>query len=135
MRRLALVVALSWFAAGCEAQPLNKGELQAKESALNKLAVALESAVRFRNAPEGLTEDQLKAFAWRELPVQREALKDLMVRVRRQGRDSSVLVCTADGKRALWEDAGCTKEPDLKYWEKPPPAACEFRLDLVKTCQ
>jgi hypothetical protein len=134
MKRLALVLALSWFAA-CQAQPLDKAALQAKESALNKLAAALESAVRYRNAPEWLTEDQLKAFAWREHPVQRDVFKYLQVRVRRQDKDSSMLVCTANGRYALWEDAGCSEKPDLRHWSEPRRVACEFRLDLAKACR
>jgi hypothetical protein len=134
MKKLALALALLCLSFGSQAQ-LDKAALQAKESALNKLALALESAVRYRNAPESLTEDQLKAYAWREHPVQRVVFKDLMVRVRRQGKDSSVLVCTADGRRALWEDAGCSAKPDQKYWVKPAHAPCAFQLDLAKTCR
>lgn len=135
MKRLALALVLSWWAAGCSSQVLDEAALRAKESALNKLAASLESAVRYQDAPATLTEEQLKAFAIKDDPAQLEPFKDLLVRVRRQGKDSSVLVCTADGARALWEDAGCTPPPDGRYWDKSPPVACAFQLDLAQTCR
>jgi C4-dicarboxylate-specific signal transduction histidine kinase len=135
MRRLALVVALSWWVAGCQSQQLDEAALREKESALNKLAASLESAVRFQDAPESMSEEQLKAFAVKEDPAQLDPFRELLVRVRRQARYSSVLVCTADGSRALWEDAGCTPPLDLRLWDRNPPAACAFQLDLAQTCR
>ena len=130
-----LALALSWSAAGCSSQPLDEAALREKESALNKLAASLESAVRFQDAPASMTEEQLKAFAVKEDPAQLEPFRELRVRVRREDRYSSVLVCSADGARALWEDAGCTPPLDLRLWDKAPPAACAFQLDLAQTCR
>ena len=134
MRTPALVLVLACLAAGCPARPLDEAALREKESALNKLAASLESAVRFQDAPPSMGESQLLALAIKEDPAQLEPFRNLTVRVRRQEKLSSVLVCTADGARALWEDAGCTPPLDLRLWDKA-PAACNFQLDLAKTCQ
>jgi hypothetical protein len=134
--RLALVLGLSLLclSAGCPAQPLDEATMGPKESALNKVVAALEAAVVFKGASPSLTEEQLLAFAVQDDPAQLDPFKDLRLRVRRNGPYSSVLVCTADGKRALLEDAGCTPKLDGRHWDKP-PVACEFRLDLVQACR
>jgi hypothetical protein len=134
MKRLTLVLALLCLSVGCPAQPLDEATMSPKESALNKVAASLEAAVVFKGASTSLTEEQLLAFAVKDDPAQLEPLRDLQVRVRRNGPYSSVLVCTADGKRALLEDAGCTPKLDAKLWDKP-PVACEFRLDLAEACR
>jgi hypothetical protein len=133
MKRIALLVLLAGLA-GCPSQKLDEAALREKESALNKLAASLESAVRFQDAAPSLGESQLLALAIKDDPAQLEPFRLLQVRVRREGKLSSVLVCTADGARALWEDAGCTPPLDLRLWDKP-AAACAFQLDLARTCQ
>lgn len=135
MRRALQACALAGWIAGCGAQPLDEASLRAKESDLNRLAASLESAVRFQNAAETLSEEQLKAFAVKDDPAQLQPFKDLRVRMRRNGPLSSVLVCTADGTRALWEDAGCTARLDLRLWDGTPAAACAFQLDLAQICR
>lgn len=126
---------LLFWCTACVPQPLSESALREKESALNKLAASLESAVRFQDAPVDLSEEELKAFAVKDYPAQLEPFSELLVRVRREGIYSSVLVCTADRAKALWEDAGCTPPLDLRLWNREPPEPCRFKLDLPRTCQ
>jgi hypothetical protein len=134
MKRSLIAFVLTGWIAGCGAQPLDEASLREKESDLNRLAASLESAVRFQNASDTLSEEQLKAFAIKDDPAQLVPFANFVVRVRRQGVRSSVLVCTANGERGLWEDSGCTARLDLRLWDRKPPAACAFQLDLAATC-
>jgi hypothetical protein len=135
MKRIFIACISIFWCTGCMPQQLSENSLREKESALNKLVASVESAVRFQDAPETLTEEQLKAFAVKDDPAQLEPFNGLLVRIRRQGVFSSVLVCTEDGAKALWEDAGCTPPLDLRLWNREPPQSCHFKLDLAQVCQ
>lgn len=115
-------------------QALDEESLLVAASALNKVAAAVESAVRFKSAPKGLSEEELKRFATQHDPAMLEPLRGFLVRVRRVGMYSSVLACTRDGRTGLMEDAGCTARLDARFWNRTPPTACEFQLELEKTC-
>lgn len=134
----ARVIALSLclLAVGCPAgsQSFDESELLVKASALTKVAAALESAVRFKGAPDSLSEEQLKDFATRHDPGLLEPFTNLTLRVRRTGRYSSALVCTRDKRFALIEDAGCTARLDARLWEHYPVPSCDFQLRLEEVC-
>ncbi len=51
-----------------------------------------------------------------------------------QGEFGVVLVCTADGSRALLEDAGCTAALDAARYREAPPTPCVFTIDPVCIC-
>lgn len=133
MRPFAVLLLAAWMAA-CASQPLDEAALREKESMLNKLAAYVESAVRFQDAPASLSEAELLEFATRQDRAPLESFRGYLLRVRREGALSSVLVCTADGSRALWEDAGCTPPLDARLWDRP-AASCAFRLDLAQVCR
>ena len=133
MRRLVLLLLSAWMA-GCASLPPDEIVLREKESVLNKLAADLEAAVRFQDAPTTLSEAELLAFAVKADPGKLDAFRGYLLRVRREGPLSSVLVCTPDGRRALWEDAGCTPPLDARLWDKP-AVSCDFRLDLAGVCR
>src|SRR4051794_18573632 len=92
--------------AGCASGPdhIDAEEMYVRASALTKLSAAVESAVRYKNPPAGLGEQDLLVFATRHDPVLLENFKGYKVRVMRQERHSVVLVCNATGNRALLED-------------------------------
>lgn len=116
------------------AQPVDDEAMLARAAALTKLAAAVESAVQFKDAPEDLSEAELLAFATRHDPGLLDAFGGFVVRVRRQGRLSSVLLCTVDRQTALMEDAGCTAKSDLHLWRAVPAAGCDFQLSLPVVC-
>ncbi len=79
--------------------------------------------------------------ARRTLEYIREAKPDLMapfldyaLTVAMRGKNSSVLICSADGKNALFEDAGCSARIDAPMWRAPRVQPCQFGLDLAVTC-
>jgi hypothetical protein len=133
MKRIAVAVLGALWIAGCGAQPLDEATLRSKESALTKLARTLDAVVRFQQGSAALDEQALKAVAWKEEAEQVRAFDGYLLRVRREGRNSSVLVCTADGARGLWEDAGCKAKLEERWWDQP-AAPCAFRIDLAKVC-
>jgi hypothetical protein len=131
---VALVLAL---AAGCA--PLtgvprpDREEMYIKASALTKLSAAVESTVRYKNPPLGLSDRQLLTLATRHDPALLDNFKGYSVRVLRQARHSIVLVCDTSGTRALLEDVGCSGPMDRHRWMgKAEP--CEFTIDTAAVC-
>jgi hypothetical protein len=103
-----------------------------KASALTKLSAAVESAVRYKNLPSDLGEQELLVFATRHDPALLESFRGYKVRVLRRERHSIVLICDAAGDRALLEDAGCTGPMDRARWKEP--QSCEFSVDPGRVC-
>lgn len=132
----ALVFLAGLLVWGCSvvAQSVDEETLLTKASVLTKLAGYVESAVRFKQAPDGLSEPELLRYSTQHDPDILDAFRGYAVRVRRTGNYSSVLLCTEDRSVALIEDAGCTARSDAHLWERVPRVACEFQLKLEQVC-
>jgi hypothetical protein len=128
---LALVSLLGCLAL---AETDNDEAMLRQASALTKVAAALESAVALNDAPEGLSEPELLRFATKHDPGMLEPFGGSILRARRVGSLSSVLLCSRDGRIALIEDAGCTARSDTHLWKRVPPVQCEFQLALEMVC-
>jgi hypothetical protein len=131
-----IVAALVIFLlAGCAFGPdrIDAKEMYIKASALTKLSAAVESAVRYKNPPSDLGNQELLVFATRHDPALLENFRGYEVRVLRRERHSVVLVCDATGTRALLEDAGCTGPMDRARWRER-PESCEFSVDPDTAC-
>ncbi len=102
--------------------------------ALTRLTSAVESAVRYKNAPPGLRDDALLEFATRHDRSLLEPLKRFRVLAKREGRDAVVLVCGRKQPVRLLEDAGCSAKLDRHHWRSPEPLPCEFTLDAAAIC-
>lgn len=120
---------------GCASSPdrIDAEEMYIRASALTKLSAAVESAVRYKNPPSDLGEQELLVFATRHDPALLENFRGYKVRVLRRARHSVVLVCNAAGTRALLEDAGCTGPMDRARW-KDRGEPCEFSVDPGTAC-
>ena len=134
--RYVIATLAVFLVAGCASGPdrIDAGEMYVKASALTKLSAAVESAVRYKNPPSGLGEQELLLFATRHDPVLLENFKGYKVRVLRRERHSVVLICEVAGDRALLEDAGCTGPMDRARW-KEQPEPCAFSIDPVSVCR
>lgn len=120
---------------GCTANSqVNRKDMLEKASALTKVSAALEAAVRFGDTPANLSESELLRRATAHDPDLLSPFEDYVLRARRSGLLSSVLMCSKDSRSALLEDAGCTPRFDQHLWERSPLSSCSFRLDLQKTC-
>jgi hypothetical protein len=121
---------------GCSVngQDANNEEMLIKASALTKVAKAVASAVEFRDAPAHLSEGELLRFAAQHDPEMLEPFRDYVLRVRRAGNATSVLLCSHDRRTGLIEDSGCSAKVDVHLWRRSPRPPCEFQLDLAATC-
>lgn len=105
-----------------------------KASELTKLSTAAESTVRYKNPPAGLDEMGLLRLSSRHDPQLLQNFVGFKVRILARDKHAVVLVCTADGQRALLEDAGCTAKFDQYLWDAAPPKPCDFTLDVASVC-
>lgn len=102
-------------------------------SALTKLAAAVQATV-YRGFPDDLSEEVLLYVAVRHDPGLLSPFTDSALRARREGRQTSVLLCTADRGRRLIEDAACTAKVDRHFWRDAEAGACEFEQPLAAVC-
>jgi len=133
-RGIVVIAAVLSAACAAHAQIPSDEEMLINASALTKVAAAVESAVKFRDAPASLTEAELLSFATAHDPEMLEPFRGYSVRPRRVGMDTSVLLCTADNKIGLLEDAGCSAESDAHLWKRSPSPSCDFHLNLTQVC-
>lgn len=125
------LAALVW---GCALGQSPQQEMLIKASALTKVATALEAYVRFGDATQELSETELLNLATSHDPDLLTPFQDYVLRARRVGNFSSILMCSKDAQTALLEDAGCSSQFDEHLWERSPQLPCDFQLDLAKTC-
>jgi hypothetical protein len=147
MRRISasafyLTFALTFLAlviAGCQTTASKPGPervgLAALEPHVAKVSAYIDGQMRGGGA---IKSDWT---ARRTLEYVREVEPDLMapfagyaMTVALRGNNSSVLICSADGKHALFEDAGCSTRLDAPMWRSPSAQPCRFVLDLRATC-
>ncbi len=102
-------------------------------SALTKLTTAVESKVRFENAPANLNDRELLQLATEHDPGLLDPFSEYMLKAVSQNNHAIVLVCTNDGMKALLEDAGCTSKMDMHWWKDQPDRPCEISQNLCVT--
>ena len=102
-------------------------------SALTKLSASVESNVRYKNPPADISDADLLVLATRHDPSLLEPFSGYQLKVLREDHHASVLVCSADGARALLEDVGCTAEMDKHAWQSK-AYACVFTLSPKDLC-
>lgn len=103
-------------------------------SALTKLSASVESTVRYKNPPTGISDADLLILSTQHDPRILEPFSDYTVRILNQDRHAVVLVCNKDGNYALLEDAGCSPELDKHLWKEQPPVPCQFSLAVNTIC-
>lgn len=104
-------------------------------SSLTKLSSAVESTVRYKakTIPSGISDKELLVLATKHDPKLLKPFNNYTVKVSQKNRHAIVLVCTKDGKRALLEDAGCSREMDKHLWKSS--SSCRFRLKAKNICK
>lgn len=102
-------------------------------SSLTKLASAVESTVRYKKPPKGISDAELLKLATKHDPKILAPFKNYVVKVLNQNRHGVVLVCSKDGKRGLLEDAGCSRAMDKQLWKGS--ASCKFTLKPGSVCR
>lgn len=131
---LACAVVVATLGCASAGRSPNEETLLIKASALTKLSAAAESAVRYKDAPEDLTDRALLQWATSHDPALLAPFPAYTLKVLRQDRHAVVLMCTEDGTIALLEDAGCTAALDRHRWRDTPGAVCGFSIEARVVC-
>jgi len=127
-----LILPLTLLAFGAQAQPLDSRTMCPLASALTKVARAVDVSVANDPSVATMRGEEIVRAATQHDPSLLEPFGRVSVVARVEGRNSSVLVCTADGRVALMEDAGCSPQSDSHLWNADLP--CGFTLDLAAVC-
>lgn len=104
-------------------------------SSLTKLSASVESTVRYKNPPAGISDGDLLTLSTKHDPKMLEPFQSYKVRVLSKDRHSIVLVCDKEGSRGLLEESACTKELDEHLWQSPRPLPCKFTLSINEVCR
>ena len=132
MRTLGFAVFLFVGVTAC-ATAYDEAEMQQMASAVTKVARQLDAYIfAYPESAELPSEKLVDVIKSRDAQLM-AALDQYRVRFRAVGENSSVLICSKDGSRALLEDAGCSATSDLHEWDGA-ALPCEFSLDLEKVC-
>jgi len=99
-----------------------------------RVASAIESAVRYKNAPVSLNEQDLLTFAVKHDPGLLTAFSDYRIHIKRDRKNTVLLICDSEDKHGLWEDAGCTPRFENHLWQRDPLPPCRPTLDPAKIC-
>lgn len=132
--RFSILILVVLILGGCITEPVGNEEMYRLGSALTKLSASVESTVRYKDVPEGITDNELLVIATRHDPLLLQPFAEYKLRVNREDRHAIVLVCTPDGGRALLEDAGCSKELDAHHWQSQTSKTCEFTITAQRAC-
>lgn len=132
--RLLALICLSVWCSLATAQAVTEEDMLIKASALTKVAVAAESAARYKDPSPDLSEREFLEFSTRHDPSLLEPFSGFTLRALWRDRRGIVLVCTADGKVRLLEDAGCTAELDKHHWRET-ESACDFSINVAEVCR
>ncbi len=132
---LVIILSLGLVFAGCgkKKKKVDEKAMYTLGSALTKLASAVESTVRYKKPPKGISDAELLTLSTKHDPKLLAPFAEYKVRISQKNRHALILVCSKDGKQGLLEDAGCSKEMDVHLWKSGAP--CKFILDLDKVCK
>ncbi len=129
-----IVIGTFTFCCGCTmCLAGEQEEMFTLASALTKLTTAVESKVRFENTPTDLNSQKLLQLATQHDPGLLNPFSEYVLKTANQNRHAIVLVCTADGMKALLEDAGCTSKMDMHWWRDQPDRPCEISQNICAT--
>ncbi|WP_419658512.1 hypothetical protein Dvar_73370 [Desulfosarcina variabilis str. Montpellier] len=120
--------------AGCgKKEKIDEKEMSRLGSALTKLSSAVESTVRYKKPPKGISDADLLKLATQHDPKLLEPFSKYTLKVQQENRHGIVLVCDKKGKRGLLEDAGCSRAMDANLWRSK--ASCKFTLNADSVCR
>ncbi len=136
---LILVLLLATAAPAGLLDMFRKNKVDAKTmnklgSSLTKLSAAVESTVRYKNPPRGISDQELLKLATQHDPGLLDAFKNYKLRVLQQNRHAVVLVCDKKGKQGLLEDAGCTGRMENQLWQDK-KCPCKFTIKPEDICK
>ncbi len=132
---LSLFLAILLFPACAESSSRNKEEMLILGSHLLQLSKPVYSTLRYKSPPDGIGGNELLTLSTKHDPSLLKPFEGYLLKVRKKGKNASVLVCTKDGAVGLLEDTECTPgRIDKHLWKSKPAASCSFTLDLAALC-
>lgn len=139
MSTIVVMILLSGCGCGC----LSKSEKEKYEELspiLLQLNIKIDSYVRYElDDASTFSQDQIIDNAVRDDEILFKELEKIRkcysLKLKIEGKNSILLLCTKDNKICLIEDSGCTKKIDFAHWEKNKNQPCEFTLDLKSICR
>lgn len=137
MKHTLLLIGSALIVSLCAASP-NKAfdeRMRWLKPAVAKLTAAIQSQVSDANFDANITNEELLTSTINEDVFLKNRFRFLVkLKLLREKKHISMLVCTQDERYALFEDLGCTDEVDMGYWmlkEMPP---CDFQMS-AKWCE
>ncbi len=95
---------------------------------LTKLTSAVETTLSNEYVDQNMSDKALLKLATSHDPSLLEPFREYQVKILHDNGHAIVLVCTKDGKSALFEDAGCSEEMDYNRWIPKEVSPCVFTL-------
>ncbi len=137
MKHALLLIGSVLIVSLCAASP-NKAfdeRMRWLKPAVAKLTTTIQSRVNDENFDATITDEELLTSTINEDVFLKNRFRFLVkVKLLREKKHVSVLVCTEDERYALFEDLGCTDEVDMGYWILKDPPPCDFHLS-AKWCE
>lgn len=137
MKHALLLIGSALIVSLCAASP-NKAfdeDMLTLEPAVAKLTAAIQRTLSDKNLDANITDEKLLKLAAKEDESLIDPFYDhYSIKISREKKHASVLVCTEDERYALFEDLGCTDEVDMRYWILKNPPPCDFKMS-AKWCE
>jgi hypothetical protein len=137
MKHALLFIGSALIVSQCAASP-NKvfdEDMSLLEPVVAKLTAAIQRTLNDKNLDANVTDEELLKLATKEDKSLIDPFYDhYSIKISREKKHVSVLVCTEDERYALFEDLGCTDEVDMGYWILKDPPSCDFHLS-AKWCE
>ncbi len=131
MKYALLLIGSVFIVSLCAASP-NKAfdeRMRWLKPAVAKLTATIQSRVNDENFDANITDEELLTSTIDEDVFLKNRFRFLVkVKLLREKKHVSVLVCTEDERYALFEDLGCSDEVDMEYWILKDPPSCDFQL-------
>ncbi|WP_323660357.1 hypothetical protein [Pectobacterium versatile] len=119
----------------CSASSANQQEtMYPLSSALTKLSASVEAETRYGN-PGSATDNALLVAATAHDPALLSPFNHYQMKAKSVEGHSLILVCSADGRQALLEDAGCTAKMDKHHWQEKTNPGCNYTIDMAQVCR
>jgi hypothetical protein len=96
---------------------------------VSKLTLAVQEVLVLPEGGRPETDAQILDAAFRERPELIAPFEGLPIRIKHNGSDVVLLVCSPDGKHAWIEDASWTSGIDYEWYDIDPAHPAEFTLD------
>ncbi|MBN2767938.1 MAG: hypothetical protein JXQ68_02450 [Campylobacterales bacterium] len=137
MKHALLFIGSALIVSQCVASPnkaFDENMLTLKPS-VAKLTAAIQRTLSDKNLDANVTNEELLTRAIKgDVSLLKPFFSYYSIKISRDKKHATVLICTQDDKYALFEDLGCTDEVDMQYWILKDPPSCDFHMS-TKWCE